>query len=134
LFDWTNCRKQDRANLFYTGIMTEIQNIIIQLERQKAAFESAIAALRGLGHPDAPVKGPGRPKGRVTTKAGITAGRQRQIEAMRQYWAAKKAAGKKAAGKKAAPRKASRKGGITAEGRKRLSEMMRMRWAAKRAG
>jgi sugar-specific transcriptional regulator TrmB len=111
--------------------VTDIQSIILQLERQKAAIENAIAALSGLeGQPAVPGKGPGRPKKIVATKpAEVTSGRQRQIEAMRQYWAKKKAAGKKAA-----PRKAPRKGGITAEGRKRLSEMMRKRWAAKRAG
>jgi hypothetical protein len=120
------------VNLFYTDNVTDIQSVITQLEQQKAAIDTAIAALRGLdSQPAVPARGPGRPKGSVTRKqaADVSEGRQRQIEAMRQYWA-KRRAGKK----KAAPAKASRKGGsISPEGRKRLAEAMRQRWAAKRA-
>jgi hypothetical protein len=110
--------------------VTEIQSIITELERQKAAFETAIAALRGLdAQPVLPERGPGRPRESTATKQpDVKEGRQRQIEAMRRYWVEKKA------GKKAAPPAASRKGGITPEGRRRLSEMMRKRWSAKRAG
>ena len=120
--------------LFYTKLVSDIQNIIDQLEQQKSAIDNAIAALRGVsGMPTVAARGPGRPKGSTsaaTKQAGISEGRQRQIEAMRRYWAQKKAAAKKA------PGKATRKGGggMTPEGRKRLSEMMRKRWAAKRAG
>ncbi len=70
--------------------MTDIQNIIARLEQKKTAIESAIAALSSIGDQAAPVtRGPGRPKG---SAQDVTVGRQRQIAAMRRYWAQKKAA------------------------------------------
>jgi hypothetical protein len=98
--------------------VTDIQDIVKQLEDYKRALDSAIEALQ-------------RPTGSDASKpkSGVSAGRQRQIAAMRRYWAQRRAA----AAKKATPKK-SRVGGITPAGRKRLSEMMRKRWAAKRAG
>jgi hypothetical protein len=98
--------------------VTDIQDIVKQLEDYKRSLESAIRALQQSdgAHPSTP-------------NAGVSAGRQRQIEAMRRYWAQRRGAG----AKKATTKK-SRAGGITPAGRKRLSEMMRKRWAAKRAG
>jgi hypothetical protein len=101
-------------------VVTGIHDIIKQLEEYKRALESA---LRALHQPD----GAEAPNPAQTPR--ISAGRRRQIEAMRQYWAKKKAT---AANKGA--RKESHRGGITPAGRKRLSEVMRKRWAAKRAG
>jgi hypothetical protein len=99
--------------------VTDLQQIVKQLEHYKRALDSAIEALQqpdGAAHIS-------------KVKSGVSAGRLRQIEAMRRYWAQRRAG----AAKKATTKK-SRVGGITPAGRKRLSEMMRKRWAAKRAG
>lgn len=96
--------------------MTDIRDIVRQLENYKRALDSAIHALK-----------PSHDAQPLMSTPGISAGRQRQIEAMRRYWAQKKAAGQKGAQKRSNAR------GITPAGRKRLSDMMRKRWAAKRA-
>ena len=44
--------------------MTDLQQIINDLEQQKAAIESALAALRGLSPEGAERRGPGRPAGK----------------------------------------------------------------------
>ena len=77
--------------------LTDIQSIIAKLEQEKTGIETAIAALRGLGGQATDVKrGPGRPKATTAKKsADASEGRQRQIEAMRRYWAARRAAAKK---------------------------------------
>jgi hypothetical protein len=106
--------------------MTDISNIIAQLERQRSAIDNAIEALWGVSDQPA-AKRRGRPP--KAAKRGVSAeGRQRQIAAMRKYWAAKKAGGKKAT------KKAAKKRGLTAAGRKRLSENMKRMWAEKRLG
>ena len=88
--------------------MTNLQQIISDLERQKAAIESALAALRGLsaGAPQprgprlpAETAGPGRPPEKRSNLSDE--GRQRIAKAQRERWAAKKAAGKKAVSKTA---------------------------------
>jgi hypothetical protein len=99
--------------------LNELQNIIADLEQQRTAIETAINALRGVN------AGAATPAASINDD-GMSEGRRRQAEAMRQYWANRKAA------KSAPEKKAAAKGGISAEGRKRLSEMMRKRWAAKR--
>ena len=106
--------------------MSDIQNIITELERQRAAIDNALEALRGVTGQTA-VARRGRPKG--TKRSTSVDGRQRQIEAMRAYWAAKKAGGKKVTTKKATKKRA-----LTAAGRKALSENMKRLWATKRAG
>jgi hypothetical protein len=93
--------------------MGEIDTIIAHLEQRKKALDTAITALRGSD-------GQGPSSGE---QSGLTDGRQRQIEAMRRYWAEKRAA--------ASRKKFVRR--ITPEGRRRLAEAMRKRWAAKRA-
>ena len=77
--------------------MTDIHSIIAQLEHEKTSIEAAIDALQGIGVQATAVKrGPGRPKATAAKKsAGVSEGRQRQIEAMRRYWAARRAAAKK---------------------------------------
>ena len=88
--------------------MTDLQQIINDLEQQKTKIDNALAALRGLGA-DAPQRrGPGRPPGkrgpgRPPKKRSTISeeGRQRIAEAQRERWAAKKAAAKKTAAKKA---------------------------------
>jgi hypothetical protein len=126
--------------VFYTGFggyLTHIDSIISQLEHQKDAISSAIAALRAVG--TLATVNLNRPAGRKpSTEAnhvnGQSEGRQRQIVAMRLYWAGKKAAQKKAAHGRAsaAVKKSAVQRGITPAGRKRLSEMMKKRWAKKR--
>jgi len=96
--------------------MSEIDSIIAHLEQCQKALDTAIAALRGNDGRGPSSSSPG-------DQSGLTEGRKRQIEAMRRYWAEKRAASSR---KKAARR-------ITPEGRRRLAEAMRERWAAKRA-
>ena len=96
--------------------MKDIDNIITQLEEQKAAIERAISALRDIaGSAPATVKKArrGRPPGRPPAAASAPApapapkkkrrlspeGRKRIIEALKKRWAVKKAAAKKAARK-----------------------------------
>jgi hypothetical protein len=101
--------------------LKDIDNIITQLEEQKAAIERAISALRDIGgSAPATVKKArrGRPPGRPPAAASAPApapaplkkkrrlspeGRKRIIEALKKRWAVKKAAARKAA------RKASKK-------------------------
>jgi hypothetical protein len=72
-----------------------MENIIQRLIQQRTAIENAIAALREVSG-DQTKKRRGRPRG--AKKRNITPeGRQRQIEAMRRYWAAKRAAARKSA-------------------------------------
>ena len=82
--------------------MTDLQQIISDLEQQKAAIENALAALRGLSTGAAQRRGPGRPPGtrgpgRPPKKRSSISdeGRERIAEAQRERWAAKKAAAKK---------------------------------------
>ena len=95
--------------------MSEMDSIIANLEQRRKALATAITALRG-NDGQSPNSIPSQ------TQPGLTEGRKRQIEAMRRYWAEKRAASSR---KKAARR-------ITPEGRRRLAEAMRKRWAAKR--
>lgn len=105
--------------------MTDIDDIVAQLERQRAAIDRAIEALRNVtGQIIATRKS--EPKAATANRGNNTDGRQRQIEAMRKFWAAKKAG-------KSAVKKAAKKGGLTEAGRRKLSEAMRQRWAAKRS-
>lgn len=89
--------------------MTDLQGIISELEKQSAAIETALAALRGVTGATPP-KRRGRPPG--STTAGI------------------KRRGRPAKQTESAATKQAR---LTDEGRKRLAESMRKRWAAKRA-
>jgi hypothetical protein len=100
--------------------MSDIDSIIQQLERQKTAIDQALQALRGMS-------GAAIGTARGTKRTGVSPeGRQRQIEAMRRYWA------KKRAGQPAATKKRRGGRGLTEAGRKALSENMRRMWAAKR--
>jgi hypothetical protein len=104
-----------------------LASIINQLERQRAAIEKALAALRAVeGEAPAPVP--------VSTPPAIRQGaaRNRRSEAQKARWAAKKAGAQTEPA--TAPAKAARKGGMTEEGRQRLAEAMKRRWAVKRAG
>ena len=77
--------------------LTNLQQIISDLERQKAAIEDALAALRGLSA-DAPQRrGPGRPPQKRSNLS--EEGRQRIAAAQRERWATKNAAGRKVVSK-----------------------------------
>ena len=81
--------------------LNDIQNIIERLEKQRAAIDNALAALREVGRSE-PKKRRGRPPGSGKAKKARNVspeGRERHREAMRRYWAEKKAA---RAGKKQA--------------------------------
>lgn len=95
-----------------------IAGIIEQLERQKAAIERALEALREV---DGVAPTSSQP-------VADTPGNKRS-EGQKARWAAKKAEAVPAA----VPSRAARKRGMTPEGRKRLAEAMRKRWAVKRA-
>ena len=82
------------------------ESIVSMLIVERDKLNRAIQALGGeVSGGSAPVKRPGRPAKTATVapiapakSGGMTAeGRQRQIAAMKKYWAAKKAANKKAA-------------------------------------
>ena len=106
-----------------------LTSIINQLDRQKAAIERALAALREVEGTAAPAPASA---GSARRKKVITAsGQNRRSEGQKRRWAAKKAA---EGALSASPRKAARKGGITAEGRQKLADAMKRRWAVKRAG
>jgi hypothetical protein len=90
--------------------------IIDQLERQKAAIEKALAALRDI-EGEAPLA--------VSTAPATTTANSRRSEGQKARWAAKKAL-------VATPAKATRKGGMTEAGREKLREAMKRRWAVKR--
>jgi hypothetical protein len=88
-----NICAQTCLTLAIGGHVSEIDNIISQLERQRTAIDNAIEALRGVSGASRPAaKRPGRSKGKKRSMS--PEGRQRQIEAMRKYWAEKKAGGK----------------------------------------
>jgi hypothetical protein len=100
-------------------------SIIDQLERQKAAIERALAALREVEGTATAAPASREPATRNATSSGR---RNRRSEAQKKRWAAKKAA-ETAPSAKAAPRKVR----LTPEGRERLAEAMKRRWAVKRA-
>lgn len=106
-----------------------LNDVIKQLEQQRAAIERALSALREIEAPGAVSTSPSAPRGpRGKRRGGMTPeGRRRLSEALKARWAAKRAGGS------GAPAKAKRKGGITAAGRRKLSEALKARWAAKRA-
>lgn len=111
--------------------MSDLGNIISELEQQKAAIERALSALREIGDPPRP--GPGRPKKSaeaIVTKKRILSpeGRRRIIAATKKRWAAKRSA--EASQRKTAPT-AKKKHTMTSAARKRLSELMKARWASK---
>ena len=84
--------------------LNDIQNIIERLEQQRAAIDNALAALREVSGTE-PKKRRGRPpnsRAKKRTRNISPEGRQRQIEAMRKYWAKKKAGATKRAPKKRA--------------------------------
>lgn len=98
--------------------MPDITSIITQLERQRTAIDNALAALRDLSGQgqSTGLKNAGRSKGNKNRVGMSAEGRQRQIEAMRRYWAAKKTGGKKSA-----TRKPVKKRRLTEAGRKALA-------------
>ena len=105
----------------------DLSSIIADLVQHRDAINRALDALGEIDG-EQPLKMRTRPpqqSGATKTSDVARDGRQRQIEAMRRYWAAKKAGGV------AVAKKATKKGGLTPAGRKRLSEMMKARWASK---
>jgi hypothetical protein len=115
--------------------MSDLGTIITDLERQRAAIERALSALReveGSALP-APVKKRGRPKKVIDavppTKKRILSpeGRRRIIEATKRRWAAVR--GEETAQQKSVAKR--KRPALTPAGRKRLSELMKARWASK---
>jgi hypothetical protein len=102
--------------------VTSLDDIVTQLERQRDAIDNALEALRGISAQSSGDRTGAERSGK--RRGPNSEGRHRQIEAMRRYWAAKKAGKKTALAKK--------KTGLTVAGRRKLSENMHKRWAAKR--
>ena len=76
--------------------MNGIAGIIADLEKQRTSIDNAIAALREIGGAGTVMKKRrGRPpgSGKAKKRTMTSEGRERQREAMRRYWAEKKAAG-----------------------------------------
>jgi hypothetical protein len=88
--------------------MDAFNDIIAQLEKQKQAIESALAALRQV---DAGAAAPEQRVKRAYKRRAV-----KGVKVARAVKAVKKS------------------GGISEEGRLRLAEKMKERWAAKRAG
>jgi hypothetical protein len=121
-----------------------LAGIIGQLDRQKAAIDKALAALRGIEGITEPTEAPAgiAPSAPAKRKGGMTPeGKLRLIAALKKRWAAKKRAAKKGAAAHVetaqaatiAETPAPRKPNFTPEGRQRLAEAMKRRWAVKRA-
>jgi hypothetical protein len=123
--------------------MTEaFSSIITELERQKTVIDNALAALRDIDGvkspaPEAAAKGAPAPSAPATRKGRMSPeGKKRLIAALKNRWAAKKAAQspQPVTAPVAAPKKsAAPTGGMTEDGRRRLAEAMKRRWAVKRA-
>jgi hypothetical protein len=107
--------------------MTEsFTGVIDRLERQKAAIERALAALREVDAPPTAAQPANSPAAR---KGGMTpAGRRRLSAALKKRWAAKKAA--EAA---PAPEPSKPKRRISPEGMKRIIAATKKRWRLQRA-
>lgn len=99
-----------------------LTSIITQLEKQKAAIERALAALREVDGVE-PVAPAPAAKRKVSNKRSL---------AQKARWAAKKAAPVEAI--EGGMNEIGKKPGMTDAGRKRLSQAMKKRWAVKRAG
>ena len=107
--------------------MNGIDNIIAQLEEQKAAIERALDALRDFDDTGSITSTKSTGRAASARKGGMTPeGRRRLALAMKKRWAAKRtgAQAKKATAKKT---------GLSAAGRRKLAEAMKRRWAAKRS-
>lgn len=100
--------------------MNGFDDVIKQLEEQKAAIERALEALREVGGEVSAV-GPAP----ATPAAPAAPLVDKRSAGQKARWAAKRAA-------EAASAPTKRKGGISTAGRKRLAEAMKRRWAAKR--
>jgi Mg2+ and Co2+ transporter CorA len=103
-------------------------SIIEQLERQKAAIERALAALREVDGTVAAAATAAPASSEPATRNANSGKRNRRSEGQRKRWAAKKA-GEPAPSAIATARKIR----LTPEGRERLAEAMKRRWAVKRA-
>jgi hypothetical protein len=80
--------------------LTDVRQIISELELKKAAIDRAISALRSIDMP-VPESESAAAALSKNARAGISRnGRERLAEAMRQRWAAKRAAQKPATPKK----------------------------------
>ena len=116
--------------------MKEIQTIISQLERQQAAIERALAALREIeGIETATARGQERPQKKRSRKRRMSAeGRARIGAATRKRWADKRAAEAASTAKKASTAtRRKRKRNISPEGRARIAAAARKMWAAKKS-
>jgi len=100
-----------------------LTSIISQLEKQKAAIERALAALREVD---------GGPPVTPTTSTAKRKATNKRSLAQKARWAAKKAAPAQA--REGSLNEIGKKPGMTDAGRKHLSEAMKKRWAVKRAG
>ena len=103
-----------------------LTGIIAQLERQKAAIERALEALREVEGIEAPT-----PKATPAKRSSVRGAVDRRSEGQRKRWAAKKAS---EAAPEQEPEQAISKSRVTPEGRQKLADAMKKRWAAKRAG
>jgi len=76
----------------------DIQNVLADLQRERARLDAAIEALQGLG--SGRKRGPGRPAGSGSAKASTgrrhmsAAARKRISEMMKKRWAERKKASK----------------------------------------
>ena len=113
--------------------MSQIANVISELEHQKDAIDRALSALRAIGTSEpAP--------GATNNSAGVSRGKRRLsaegrrniIAAVKKRWAEKRAAQDGTASKKAAPTKKATKRILSAEARKKMADAAKKRWAAQK--
>ena len=113
--------------------MSDITNVVAQLEQQREAIDRAISALREI-------EGSGPNRAASTISPTKTHGRKRHlsaegraniIAAIKKRWAAKRAAEATAA-KKSAPKKHKAKRVLSPEARKKMGDAARKRWAARK--
>ena len=113
--------------------MSDITNVVAQLEQQREAIDRAISALRGIdGTSRSRAASKGSPAKAGRRKRHLSAeGRANIIAAIKKRWAAKRAAEGKAA-TKSTPKKRKAKRVLSAEARKKMAEAARKRWAVRK--
>ena len=113
--------------------MSQIANVISELEHQKDAIDRALSALRAIG---TSVPKPGA----TNNSAGVSRGKRRLsaegrrniIAAVKKRWAAIHAGQDGSATKKAASAKKAKKRVLSAEARKKMADAAKKRWAAQK--
>jgi hypothetical protein len=110
--------------------LSQIADVISELEHQKDAIDRALSALRAIGTSGPKLGSANNSGGMSRGKRRLSAeGRRNIIAALKKRWAEKRAAQDSTASKKAAPAKKTKKRVLSAEARKRMADAAKKRWA-----